>query len=93
MVSPQSGVLILHLNIIQHIDRSVVIWDNSTRFHSRSASFDVLKEPKVSLWLYSPYLCATGMVEMLNLSYEWGTKCWDRSGYMKAFFHLYDLLL
>lgn len=68
MVSPQSGVLILHLNIIQHIDRSVVIWDNSTR-----SMFS--KSSKVSLWLYSPYLCGTGMVDMLNLSYEWGTKC------------------
>lgn len=48
---------------------------------------------KNGLWLYSPYLCGTGMVEMLNLSYEWGTKCWDRSGYIKAFIHLYNLLL
>ncbi len=45
------------------------------------------------LWLFSPYLCGTGMVEMLNMSYDWGTRCWDRSGYMQAFFHLYNMLL
>ena len=51
------------------------------------------KSSKNGLWLYSPYLCGTGMVEMLNMSYDWGTKCWDRSGYMQAFFHLYNMLL
>ena len=51
------------------------------------------KSSKNGVWLYSPYLCGTGMVEMLNMSYDWGTKCWDRSGYMEAFFHLYNLLL
>lgn len=50
------------------------------------------KSSKNGLWLYSPYLCGTGMVEMLNLSYEWGTKCWDRSGYITAVVHLYNLL-
>lgn len=51
------------------------------------------KSSKNGLWLYSPYLCGTGMVEMLNMSYDWGTKCWDRSGYMQGFFHLYNMLL
>lgn len=51
------------------------------------------KSSKNGLWLYSPYLCGTGMLEMLNMSYDWGTKCWDRSGYMQAFFHLYNMLL
>ena len=51
------------------------------------------KSSKNGLWLYSPYLCGTGMVEMLNVSYDWGTTCWDRSGYMQAFFHLYNMLL
>ena len=51
------------------------------------------KSSKNGLWLYSPYLCGTGMVEMLNMSYDWGTKCWDRSGYMQSFFHLYNMLL
>ena len=51
------------------------------------------KSSKNGLWLYSPYLCGTGMVDMLNMSYDWGTKCWDRSGYMQAFFHLYNMLL
>ena len=50
------------------------------------------KSSKNGLWLYSPYLCGTGMVEMLNVSYDWGTKCWDRSGYMQSFFHLYNML-
>ncbi|CAF9943793.1 MAG: hypothetical protein ALECFALPRED_001335 [Alectoria fallacina] len=51
------------------------------------------KSSENGLWLYSPYLCGTGMVEMLNMSYDWGTKCWDRSGYMQGFFHLYNMLL
>ena len=51
------------------------------------------KSSKNGLWLYSPYLCGTGMVEMLNVSYDWGTTCLDRSGYMQAFFHLYNMLL
>ena len=45
------------------------------------------------LWLYSPYLCGTGIVEMLNTAYNWGTKMWERSGVMLAFFHLYNALL
>ena len=51
------------------------------------------KSSKNGLWLYSPYLCGTGMVEMLNMSYDWGTKCWDRSGYIQGIFHLYNMLL
>ena len=51
------------------------------------------KSSKNGLWLYSPYLCGTGMVEMLNMSSDWGTKCWGRSGYMQSFFHLYNMLL
>ena len=45
------------------------------------------------LWLYSPYLCGTGMVEMFNTAYDWGTKCWHHSGFMVGFFHLYNVLL
>ncbi|KAF4637225.1 hypothetical protein G7Y89_g847 [Cudoniella acicularis] len=40
------------------------------------------------LWIYSPYLCGTGQAKLLNMVYDWGTKCWDRPEFMVGFFHL-----
>lgn len=50
------------------------------------------KSDKNGLYLYSPYLCGTGLVDFLNTAYDWGTKCWDRSGFVVGFFHLYNML-
>ena len=45
------------------------------------------------LWFYSPYLCGTGMVEMLNVAYKLGAGFWERSVPVMTFFHLYNVLL
>lgn len=82
---------ILYLNIISNEASS--FGSTPLDFNPGAPHSMFSKSSKNGLWLYSPYLCGTGMVEMLNLSYEWGTKCWDRSGYIKAFIHLYNLLL
>ena len=51
------------------------------------------RSSKNGLWLYSPYLYGTGMVEMLNVTYDLGAHYWDYSGIMIAKLHLYNLLL
>lgn len=51
------------------------------------------KSSDAGLWLYSPYLCGTGLAKFLNTAYDWGTKCWERSSCMVGFFHLYNMLL
>jgi hypothetical protein len=51
------------------------------------------KSTNNGLWLFSPYLCGTAQVEFFNMSYEWGTRIWDKSALVVSFFHLYNMLL
>ncbi|MCJ1460300.1 hypothetical protein MMC28_010679 [Mycoblastus sanguinarius] len=59
-----------------------ILGETLISFHDDTPRSLFSKSSKNGLWLYSPYLCGTGMVEMLNMSYDWGTKCWDRSGHI-----------
>ncbi|KAI5779937.1 hypothetical protein DFH27DRAFT_618295 [Peziza echinospora] len=45
------------------------------------------------MWVYSPYLCGTGLAEALEFIYNYGMVLWDRNPEPAAMLHLYNLLM
>ncbi|KAL8685341.1 MAG: hypothetical protein Q9224_005856, partial [Gallowayella concinna] len=55
----------------QYLHDMILLGENPVVYNESAPRSLFSNSSKNGLWLYSPYLCGTGMVDMLNMSYDW----------------------
>lgn len=70
---------LMHLD--QYMYDIAVLGDSPASCEDSAPASLFSKSSKNGLWLYSPYLCGTGIADMLSMSYDWVS---TSSGYQKV---------
>lgn len=82
--------------VLEHIKRDLTNWLGESKYMHGLQGVPPSRFSKTNangLWEYSPFLCGTGLAEVLQLAYTLGMTLWDKNPEPMMAIHIHNMLV